>query len=225
MNLLAIDTSSKISVLGLKTTSQVDLLVNPAAGSHSRDILPRITHLLERNNLLLSDLDGIVFGQGPGSFTGLRIGVGVVQGLGFGLGIPVVPVSTLATMALRQHWNTKTRAVLVALSARKEEVYFGAYRVEGTEPSLVVPEGVCDVTALPVLPEDAWSLVGDGSFLEEKIANATTQTFVDVVSDVVPDGEALLFLGETKFSRSEVINAVEAEPEYLRETVAKKANE
>ena len=96
MNILAIDTSSKACVLGIATGEENFTEQKIVDRSHSKIILPSIVDLVARAGLVNHDLDLIVFGQGPGSFTGLRIGVGIVQGLAFGLNIPVVAVSSMA---------------------------------------------------------------------------------------------------------------------------------
>ena len=108
--------------------------VRMSGRSHSRDILPTITALLTKNKLSLRNLNYIVYGQGPGSFTGLRIAVGVVQGLAFGLNIPVVPVSSLACLAQAQYRRSGQQQIVSALHARKEEVYLGKYRIRIISP-------------------------------------------------------------------------------------------
>ena len=127
MNILAVDTSSSACVLGVRTSNQTWTDEAIVDRSHSKEVLPRIEALLQRAGVDKSSLNLIVYGQGPGSFTGLRIGVGVVQGLAYGLGIPVVGVSSLACLAQKQLRLGNGSYGLVALTARHTEVYFGAY--------------------------------------------------------------------------------------------------
>ncbi|MDC6451124.1 tRNA (adenosine(37)-N6)-threonylcarbamoyltransferase complex dimerization subunit type 1 TsaB, partial [Pseudomonadales bacterium] len=99
MNILAIDTSTTACVLGIRTEDTEITRFELIDRSHSLELLPRIVTILADANLDKNDIHLIVFGKGPGSFTGLRIAVGVTQGLAFGLDIPVVGVSTLACIA------------------------------------------------------------------------------------------------------------------------------
>ena len=99
MNVLAIETSTTACCLGLALGDQTTEQFVQLQRTHSREILPRIAALLADAGVELSALDLLVYGKGPGSFTGLRIATGVVQGLGYGLDIPVVGISTLACCA------------------------------------------------------------------------------------------------------------------------------
>ena len=145
--LLIIDTSSRSTVLGLSIQETLIDRTTPAVNSHSREILPALSALLADAGIDLPDIDALVFGQGPGSFTGLRIAAGVVQGLAYGLDRPVVQISTMAALAqsLCDESRSSDDSVCVALSARLEEVYFGAYRFDGGVAVPVTDERVADV--------------------------------------------------------------------------------
>jgi tRNA threonylcarbamoyladenosine biosynthesis protein TsaB len=221
VNLLGIDTSTRSTVLGLQLGSEVVDRTSPEVETHSREILPSIDSLVKEAGIGLEDLDAIVFGQGPGSFTGLRIAVGVVQGLGYGLGIPVVPVSSMACIARSVIPAISPPLVFVGLTARLEEIYYGAYRFEEEIAVPVIREGVVDVSELPQLPVGDW--VGCGNAmpgLSTKIEEATGVSFESISSEAVPTIRNLLSLGSFKFSRGESVNAIQATPVYLREQVA-----
>jgi tRNA threonylcarbamoyladenosine biosynthesis protein TsaB len=194
--------------------------VSLSGRSHSRDILPNIVKLVQEAGAKLSDLDAIVFGKGPGSFTGLRITVGVVQGLGFGLQIPVIPVSTLACLAQGEFRESGSSSILVALSARQQEVYFGAYRIEDKIPILIGLEAVVEASDIPVQEYRDWVGVGDGWSLVKQIESAIGTSVSRVNLEVCPKPEDLLDIGLAKLTRGETIAAMEAAPEYLREQVA-----
>ena len=101
--------------------------------SHTQRLLPMIERLLQDHGLTVSDLDLLACSQGPGAFTGLRIGIAAVQGLAFALDLPVVPVSTLAALAQTAHDrgdNTGRLPLLPVLDARMDEVYWGLYQVD-----------------------------------------------------------------------------------------------
>ena len=186
--------------------------------THSREILPTVAALLDEKSITLGDLDGIVFGQGPGSFTGLRIAVGVVQGLAYGAGIPVVPVSSLAVLAQGRAIAGDER-VFVAIKARLEEVYYGAYRLEGGFAEPAIEEGVCDVSELQPLQGKDWHIMTDVETLVPKMESSLQVSFANMTSNVTPGISELLELGANAFERGLAVSALEATPVYLREQV------
>lgn len=227
MNLLVLDTSTKSTVIGLKTAEQVIDRTAGAGASHSREILPAIQSIMDEARLGLADLDAIAFGQGPGSFTGLRIAVGVVQGLAYGLNIPVVPVSSMAALAQALVDDDVVARgyplnILVALTARLEEIYYGAYRLEDGIMAAVGDEGVEDVSSLPLLPAAQWVGVGNAWLLKDKIEDSTGAQFLKVYEETIPSVEGLLALASRYIAAGKTISALEATPVYLREVVAQK---
>ena len=221
MNLLGIDTSTRSTVLGLQLGSEVIDRTSSDVDTHSREILPSIELLVREAGIRIEDLDAIVFGQGPGSFTGLRIAVGVVQGLGYGLGLPVVPVSSMACIAQSVIQTINPPLVFVGLTARLEEVYYGAYKFVEEIAEAVIPEGVVDVSELPQLPIGDWLDCGDA--MPEwgtKIQEVTGVSFKSISSEAVPTIRNLLSIGSFKFSRGESVSAMQATPVYLREQIA-----
>jgi tRNA threonylcarbamoyladenosine biosynthesis protein TsaB len=220
VNLLGIDTSTRSTVLGLQLGSEVIDRTSTDVETHSREILPSIESLVREAGICIEDLDAIVFGQGPGSFTGLRIAVGVVQGLGYGLGLPVVPVSSMACIAQSVIQTINPPLVFVGLTARLEEVYYGAYEFVEEIAEAVIPEGVVDVSELPELPVGDWLGCGDAMpELGTKIQAVTGVSFKSVSSESVPTIRNLLSIGSFKFSRGESVNAMQATPVYLREQI------
>lgn len=224
MNILAIDTSTSIAVVALDLGGVRHVSHQQPVRSHSREILPSVMGLVESCGITLADIDFIVFGQGPGSFTGLRITVGVVQGLGFGLSIPVVPVSSLACIARVASEKTGVPQVIAALHARKQEVYVGLYE---TRDGLTQPcwqERVLDVADLSEQLEGEWVGAGDGWILRDELQKG----FGTEVSAVLPrasiSAQSLLDIGIDKISAGRYLEASEARPEYLREEVTTPAS-
>ena len=221
MNLLGIDTSTRSTVLGLQLGSEVIDRTSPDVDTHSREILPSIESLVREAGIRIEDLDAIVFGQGPGSFTGLRVAVGVVQGLGYGLGLPVVPVSSMACIAQSVIQTVNPSFVFVGLTARLEEISYGAYKFEEGIAEGAIREGVVDVSELPQLPVGDWLGCGNAmSELGTKIQAVTGVSFKSISSETVPTIHNLLSIGSFKFSRGEAVSAMQATPVYLREQVA-----
>ena len=220
MKLLGIDTSTSSTVLGLKLGERVLERTFASSEMHSREILPAIQSLLIDAGLSLRELDALVFGQGPGSFTGLRIAIGVVQGLGYGLNIPAVPVSSMACIAQSAFSLKPPPLVFVGVTAREEEIYYGAYRFEKKIAVPLIAERVGNVAELPRLTEGKW--VGYGNAMSElkgKIQKVTGVSFDRVSNDSIPSVQHLLALGSFKFSMGESINPMKAMPVYLRKDV------
>jgi len=141
--ILAIDTSHEICSVALNISDHITSRISDIPRQHARQLLPMIESLLSEKQLRASDLDGIALVIGPGSFTGLRIGAGVAQGLSFGTGVPVFCISSLAVMAMKAHLVHSCEFVNVCLHARDDEVYAACYRVAADEPLLLGREQVC----------------------------------------------------------------------------------
>lgn len=220
MAILAIDTSSRYCVLGIRSAEETYVDETELGRSHSQEILPRIEALLAESGISKSQLDLLTFGQGPGSFTGLRIGIGVVQGLAYGLNIPVVGISSLACLA-QQAVKSRGQAALVALTARNSEVFFGAYQWSETGIELIGSEGVFEAAEIPKQdPSLNWTGVGNGWALADALQAGAG---LEVSSmDVNPRIRAadLIDLGEIAAAEGKTTDAASALPEYLRETVA-----
>ena len=217
LNLLAIDTSTSSTVLGLKKDNVIIDYTVRDVRTHSREILQSISSLLLEVELSLSELDGIIFGQGPGSFTGLRITIGVVQGLAYGADLRVIPVSSMSVMA--QAAVNDRSIVLVALLARREEIYYGTYELKNGLAVATTAEGVRDITELDLELPDGCLLITDAPHLEGKISESLGVCFSEVSTQTVPAVTDLLSLGLHKLNEGGSVSALEASPVYLREQV------
>lgn len=122
--LLALDTSTEACSVALLYRNELTYLEEIAQRTHTQRILPMVDQLLQQSGLQLSQLDGLVLGRGPGSFTGVRVGVSVAQGLALGADLPIYPVSTLTAMAQAAYETEQATHVLSAIDARMNEVYF-----------------------------------------------------------------------------------------------------
>ncbi|MFC0710970.1 tRNA (adenosine(37)-N6)-threonylcarbamoyltransferase complex dimerization subunit type 1 TsaB [Azorhizophilus paspali] len=185
---------------------------------HAQRVLPMVQELLGEAGIALSAVDAIAFGRGPGAFTGVRIAVGVVQGLAFALQRPVLPVSDLALLAQRAHRERGVDQVAAAIDARMDEVYWGCYRLEEGEMRLVGGEAVLapERVELPRLASGDWFGAGTGWTHAGRMPVAPTAWD----ADLLPDALDLLSLAGFAWRRGEAVPAEQAQPVYLRDKVA-----
>jgi Inactive homolog of metal-dependent proteases, putative molecular chaperone len=162
--LLALDTATEACSVALLHDGKVTSHYEVIPRMHAQKLLPMIKQLLANSGVALNALDAIAFGRGPGAFTGVRIAIGVVQGLAFALERPVLPVSNLAALAqgaLREHG---VQQVAAAIDARMDEVYWGCYKAEAGEMRLQGLEAVLppERVALPEGSSGDWFGAGTG---------------------------------------------------------------
>ncbi len=127
MNVLALDTSSDACSVALQTDDRIDERHVVKPREHTRILIPMIEELLRANETVLSDLDVIALGNGPGSFIGMRIGASVAQGIAFAAGLRIVPVSSLAAIAAEVIAEGDSDRVIVAQDARMGDVYLAEF--------------------------------------------------------------------------------------------------
>ncbi len=220
MKLLALDTSTEACSVALYQDGAILALDEVCPQQHSKRILPMVQQLLATAGISLQDLDGIVFGRGPGSFTGVRIGVGVCQGLAFGADLPVFGVSTLAAMAQAAHRLHQATEVVAAIDARMAEVYFAQYRL--SEAGLMLPFAE-EVARKPAeLPECLVEAngVAVGTGFVTYAAQFSAWAPLRVCSDVLyPSAQDMLMLAIPAWQAGAFIAAELAEPIYVRDEV------
>ncbi|MCE3239461.1 MAG: tsaB, partial [Gammaproteobacteria bacterium] len=129
MKILGFDTSSAACSVALLIDDKISVLHEIIPMQQAQSLLPMIEELLLSNKMRLDQLDAIAFGCGPGSFTGVRIAASVAQGLAYALQLPVIPISSLAALAQAVYQNLQWQKLLVAVDARMQEVYWGAYHI------------------------------------------------------------------------------------------------
>lgn len=225
MKLLALDTSTEACSVALQYNDQRLTLDEVCPQQHSKRILPMVQQLLAESGLGLHQLDGIVFGRGPGSFTGVRIGVGVTQGLAFGADLPVFGVSTLQAMAqaaVRLHQATQ---VVAAIDARMAEVYLALYQ-QGADGLMhsVTAELARKPAELPALGfHGAIWAVGTGlvTYREAFCLWAGGQGQQLQISEQVllPSAQDMLTLATPAWQQQQFVAAELAEPVYVRDEV------
>jgi tRNA threonylcarbamoyladenosine biosynthesis protein TsaB len=223
--LLSIETSAESCSVALSVGNSSREKFEYAPRRHAELILPMVSSLLAEAELALGQLDGIAFGRGPGSFTSLRIGIGVVQGLAWGADLPVVPVSSLAAVAqaaLERGLPPGVRRICVAMDARMQEVYTADFEVD--LDGFVILSGkerVCPPG--DVCPEDAAGVCAAGNGFEvypelEKLAGELGL----YLPDCWPRAGVISRLAARWLENNEPMPAAQAQPVYIRNKVANK---
>lgn len=217
MKLLAFDASTEFLSIALQTNEQLETLDILAGQTASQLILPQIQLLLDKAKLNLSDLDGIAFGAGPGSFTGVRIACGVAQGLAFGAHLPVVGINVL--MALAE--ASGAERVIAASDARMGEVYYAAYIRKDDGWLQARAAGVYKPHNVPAVEGNNWVGVGTAwKVYGESLCEQYHQQVVNTLPELTPKAESIMRLALPIFERGEAVSASEAAPIYIRNRVA-----
>jgi len=221
MNLLAIETATETVSVALDLNGEVLERYQHAPRQHAELLLPWVEQLLAEAEISFASLDAIAFSRGPGSFTSLRIGIGVVQGLAWASDLPVIPVSSLAATA-QTAFNEGINSALVALDARMNEVFTGMF--EANSNDIMVPVGKERVCA----PEDiklpvSSKTYGIGIGFDRYVAlEQLSGQLVGVRPDIWPKASSVLKLAREWLLTHEALPAEQAQPVYLRDNVAKK---
>jgi len=231
MNILALDTATEACSAALYVDGEITAHYQLAPREHSRLILKIIEQLLADAELSVGKLDAIAFGRGPGSFMGLRIAAGVVQGIAFAHDIPVIPISTLKTMAHRAYEQSNNTNVLVAIDARMDEVYWGAYYLDDVETLQWKVDGEeCVISPDKIVLPDrlssqnkTWVAAGTGwaSYSERLLAGGSL-ILQATLPECFPSAEVMVKLAAVELQAGNTIAPAEAIPVYLRNDVAKK---
>jgi tRNA threonylcarbamoyladenosine biosynthesis protein TsaB len=221
MNLLAIDTATEQCSVAVAVNGAIASREVPTARSHADMILPMIDELLTEQKLTLSQIEGVAFGRGPGSFTGVRIAIGVVQGLAFARQIGVAGISNLAAVA-QQIASTRnlhaSAKVLVCMDARMQEVYWALYQVQSNGlVKLIGAEQVGDPRSVAIGEVDIEFGVGPGwrayPVLRERFPT------LQIDDTLLPRAVEIAVLGIAQFEAGLATTAQEAQPVYLRDQV------
>lgn len=223
MRILAIDTATEACSAALWNNGAISAHFELCPREHTQRILPLVQDILTENGVTLTEVDALAFGRGPGSFTGVRIGIGIAQGLALGAELPMIGVSTLATMAQGAFRKTGATRVLAAIDARMGEVYWAEYQRDeqgvwhGEESEAVLnPEAV---NARLKQLSGEWATVGTGWQAWPEMATETGVTLIDGET-LLPAAEDMLPLACQLFEQQKTVAVEHAEPVYLRNQVA-----
>jgi len=217
---LALDTSSLACTVALRVDDQLFERHEEQAREHTRLLMPMIREVLEEADCALTDLDAIVLGNGPGSFIGMRIAASVAQGLAFGAGLKIIPVSSLAAVAAEVLAETDVEQVVVTQDAHMNEVYLGIFERGGDDlPILSGSERLQTNEAITELDETGMMrriAAGAGWQRYPNLLNLNRSFFCKESSVLYPRARFLLALAAS----AKAVSPEDIDPAYLRKKVA-----
>jgi tRNA threonylcarbamoyladenosine biosynthesis protein TsaB len=225
--ILAIETATPSCSAALRIGGEVVVRAEVGNNIHSQVLLGMIESLLAEAQLGTQALDAVSVGQGPGSFTGLRIGVGVGQGLAFGANCPMIGVSSLDALALQASalQTPRDNSIIAAIDARMGEVYWCEYqkigdsikRVSGLRVTPPAEVRFSDADVAGVVVGNAWSAYPDQF-------SGLSECLTEIQNSIVyPSAGALLCLAEEQYIQRKWLPAAVFAPIYVRNDVAKKS--
>lgn len=222
--LLALDASSTACSCALIQDQRLVQRFKIAPREHTRLLLPMIDEVLSEAGVTLGQLDAIAYGQGPGSFTGLRIAAGVAQGLAYGADLPLMGISTLEALALAANRKWHARHIIAALDARMDEIYVSAYHCHEGVLSVALEERVMAPSKLRLPQSDQtieWLGIGSGWQLLSNVPVDVQAALAQTLPDELPAAEDLVRLAAASWERGARGSAPhEVIPVYLRDEVA-----
>jgi len=229
---LAIDTATEACSAAILVAREVHERFLIAPRRHSALILPMVEEVLAEAGVSLRQLDGLCFGRGPGSFTGVRIAAGVIQGVALASDLPVAPVSTLWALAQGACRSGGPGCIVAALDARMSEVYVGIYRMGGiyatgatgicaaTTLQPLRPEAVIDPAAISAAIAGAWTGVGSGFKTHAAaLCKSLAGSPAEINPETYPHARHVAVLGLEILRSGKGVRAEEALPVYLRDRV------
>ncbi len=220
--ILAVDTATEACSVALSYDGQIISRFAVSPREHTQKILPMVNEVLSEAGIKLQQVDALAFGRGPGSFTGVRIGVGIAQGLAFGADLPMIGVSSLNTMAQGVYRLLGHKQVLVAIDARMSEVYCAHYQLnengewQGEESEAVLTPSLFKSSFQDFLGE--WAIAGTGweAYPELMIENKLPLIASDVL---LPSAEDMLPIALLQWQKGNIASVDDAQPTYLRNEV------
>lgn len=222
LNIIAIDASTEACSVALQWQGKIYHRFELCPQSHSTLLLPMIDEVLKEANCTLNQLDGLAFGRGPGSFTGVRIGIGVAQGLAFSADLKVVGISTLQAMAQQAFQEHQQDYVIAAIDARMSEIYLAAFSLKDGLMQPVTQETV-------IAPANAKTFLSEQTGFDYGVGSGW-QAYQEALFDLVdnsshidvsfPDARMMLPIAESEFKQGNAVSAEQAQPVYVRDTVS-----
>ena len=226
MKLLAVETATEACSAALFIDGDVAERFQVAPREHTQLILPMLDSLMAEAAITLQDLDALAFSRGPGSFTGVRIATGVIQGISLGAELPVVPVSTLAALAQDCFARGNAKFAFVAMHARMHEVYGGIYQLDEKNFARLIGAETVGSAAQVEFPGVTGMGIGSGWKEYRDVLQLRLDGRIESIeADYLPTASAVARLGAQGFKHGQAVPVEQARPVYLRDNVAKKVSE
>lgn len=222
MKVLAVDTATEACSAALFIDGEIKERFEIAPREHTRLLLPMVDSLMAEAELRPQQLDAIAFGCGPGSFTGVRIATGVMQGIAYGADLPVVPVSTLAAISQACFQQTNYDTIFTAVDARMSEIYWAVYQrdAEGYA-QLLGQEKVQAATEIDALQLTGYGIGSGWQRYEQALTARLGVQLIGFDADYLPHAAQIALLGAVGVQRGLTVPVERAMPVYLRDKVAK----
>lgn len=218
MKLLALDTATEACSVALHLNGETICRYKFAPRKHADLILSMVDDLLSEAEIKLKNLDVLCFGRGPGAFTGVRIATGVIQGLAFAADLPVVPISTLATLA--QGATDKSEYLFSAIDARMGEIYWCLFQVKDNLVTAITDESVTKPEQLTVPVNKQWFGIGSGwATYTEVLQKIVDKKLIGHDGETYPHAKDMVPLAINAYESGKVVSAEAAVPVYLRNKV------
>ncbi len=226
MKILAVETATPACSAALWVDGNILEKYELAPREHTKLILPMIDSLMAEAGLSVQQLDGLAFGRGPGSFTGVRIATGVIHGIALGADLPVAPVSTLASIAQDYFNRQDADCVLAAMDARMGEIFFGAYQKDKNGLArLLQQEHVTPASEIIFPPRKAGGAGSGWSVYRDELTLRVGEWLTDIDERILPRAATVVQLAANDFINGLAVPVEQAMPVYLRDKVAKKESE
>ncbi|WP_417224863.1 tRNA (adenosine(37)-N6)-threonylcarbamoyltransferase complex dimerization subunit type 1 TsaB [Amphritea sp.] len=218
--ILALDTSTDACSVALSIDGEIQEDFRIIPRQHTRQLLPMVDEMLTTAGLKVKQLDAIAFGRGPGSFAGIRIATGAAQGLAFAAELPVLPISTLAAIALKAAREYQVERIVSTLDARMNELYSCDYEMRDGLPVALRHETVSAPENIVVPAGERWFAAGKGWVYLDNMSAEVQHAVGTPVLDIYPSAGLMCELAMDAFARGEGVSAEEAQPIYLRDTIS-----
>ncbi len=222
MKILAIDTSTEACSAALYTDGEIIERFVLAPRKHIELLQPMVKEVVDEAGITLDELTGLAFGAGPGSFAGLRVACSFIQGVGAGLNLPIVPVSTLMAMAHHTLESDPETSVIPMLDAKMHSVYWGIYRMEENQIVTIYPDQVSDLDDIPNLHGIVGlrNLMGAGEGWSIATEWVTQLSPEKIIEKCYPRAGEVALLAIKDLEKGLGLHADQVSPTYLRNNIA-----
>ena len=227
-NILAIETATDACAVALSDHGVVSEIYEVIPRQHSQRLLGMLDELVPGGDLRAAGVEAIAYGEGPGSFTGLRVAASAAQGLAFAVELPAIGVSTLAAQAItamREQLVEDGNVILSLIDARISQTYYALYRIENGMPACLEEPGVCAPEDLPAaaISEVAGGAtvyaVGSGAVFADQFSPGLDIVVSDALTSVLPHALDLLPLAQLALDGGRVQKPEQIAPTYVQERI------